>query len=159
VAADGEIREIGPDERAFREHVGSGRFLAGVGRGDWPIVDSKTEQEANCFAATLLISVASEAELMQIRTLQEFEHFARRLEWRQGNRLKRRFEFRIRPAPAWRRAGRPRRVRPLQGLGRASGPQSFWPKSPEAFDRSLRPGEPCLRRERKASDRAPVVRQ
>jgi HTH-type transcriptional regulator/antitoxin HigA len=73
-------------------------------------VDSETEQEANSFAASLLIPAGLEAELTQIRTREEVEDFARRLgiapgivvgrlqkegifEWRQGNRLKRRFEF------------------------------------------------------------------
>ncbi len=37
--ADDQTPEIGPDERAFREHVASARFLAGVARGDWRIVD------------------------------------------------------------------------------------------------------------------------
>jgi HTH-type transcriptional regulator / antitoxin HigA len=73
-------------------------------------IDNDTEHEANRFAATVLVPADSEAELMQLRTLPEVEQFARELgvapgiivgrlqkegifEWRQGNHLKRRFEF------------------------------------------------------------------
>lgn len=35
---DGEVLEIGPDERAFLQHAASARFGAGLARGDWRIV-------------------------------------------------------------------------------------------------------------------------
>jgi hypothetical protein len=38
MATAAEIEPIGPDERAFREHIARARFLAGVARGHWRIV-------------------------------------------------------------------------------------------------------------------------